>query len=179
MLDRLGLVDPKDRRRRGERIAEAVLALPELERVRRLMLFLSMADELDTDPLVRGALEAGLEIYAPRTFKKTRKLLPVRVTSLEALTRGTYGIREPVSEESVEPGQLDAIVVPAVAFDRQGWRLGRGGGFYDRLIGGLPEGGLTVGVAYAMQIVDEVVREPHDEPVDLIVTEDEVLRPRR
>ncbi len=179
MLARLAAVPAEERRRAGVRIARAVLDLPELAGRRRMMLFLSMADELDTDPLVDGAIAAGLEVYAPRTFRRSRRLLPVRVESLGAVRVGTYGIREPASDESVEPGQLGVIVVPAVAFDRRGWRLGRGGGFYDRLLEGLPRGGLACGIAYDFQVVDEVVREAHDRPVDLVVTESEVIRPRR
>lgn len=179
MLARLAAVAPAARREAGERIAARLLALPELGGRRRMMLFLSMADELDTDPLVEAAIAAGLEVYAPRTFRKSRRLQPVRVTSLEAVRPGTYGIREPASEETVPASALDVIVVPAVAFDPDGWRLGRGGGFYDRLLEGLPEGGLACGIAYDLQVVDEVVREPHDRAVDLVVTESRVIRPAR
>jgi 5-formyltetrahydrofolate cyclo-ligase len=178
MLTQLAAVGQAERRRTGERIARQLLDLPELGRARRLMLFLSMPDELDTDPLVELSLEAGLRVYAPRTLKKSHQLIPVRMTSLEAVVTGAYGIREPAGDETTEPEELDVIVVPGVAFDRALWRLGRGGGFYDRLLEGLPDDGARCGVAYSFQIVDEVKREPHDRPVDLVVTEEEVLQRR-
>lgn len=177
MLIQLAAVDPNRRSHVGREVARQVLDLPELASAERIMAFLSMDDELDTDPLVEMALEAGKKIYAPHTLKKSRRIVPRPVTSLKAVSRGAYGIREPDTEESLDPAQLQAIIVPAVAFDRQGWRLGRGGGFYDRLLSMLPEGGTTCGIGYGFQVVSEVIREPHDVPVQIIVTESEVIRP--
>lgn len=161
----------------SEAIARAVLALPELEGSRRsMMAFLSMSDELDTTPLLRGALEAGFELYAPRTLRRSRRLIPTRLPSLDSVRSGAYGIREPTSDHVVEPEQLGVVIVPAVAFDRRGWRLGRGGGYYDRFLERLAPDAVTCGVVFSRHLLDQVPTEPHDRPVQIVVTEQEDLR---
>jgi 5-formyltetrahydrofolate cyclo-ligase len=90
------------------------------------------------------------------------------------LKPGTCGIREPRPNRCppADPDSLDFALIPGVAFDERARRLGYGGGFYDRLLaGGLPEGTPLVSGAFGVQIVDEVPFDPHDAPVDLVVTE--------
>ena len=92
---------------------------------------------------------------------------------------GSFGIGEPAAGEAWPIEDIDLIVVPAVAYDRRGRRLGRGGGFYDRF---LARGGLrarTCGLAFAQQIVQELPAESHDYPVEIVVTDREVLRINR
>jgi 5-formyltetrahydrofolate cyclo-ligase len=167
---------PEQRISASESIAERVLELPELEKPTAMMLFLSMDDELDTGPLVCGALEAGHRVYAPHTLRKERKMIPTRVDSLSDISCGAYGIREPAGDTAVQPEQLGFVVVPAVAFDRAGNRLGRGGGFYDRFIERLAPDAVTCGVIFSRHLLNEVPTEPHDRRVMLVVTEHETVR---
>lgn len=97
-----------------------------------------------------------------------------RIAALDGLTKGAHGVLEPAVGEGtlVLPGEAAVVLVPGMAFDRKGGRLGRGGGFYDRL---LVEGHLharRIAVCYACQVVERVPVEPHDMEVDAIVTED-------
>jgi 5-formyltetrahydrofolate cyclo-ligase len=97
-----------------------------------------------------------------------------RVAALDGLTIGAHGVMEPAAGEGMQVAPEDAavVLVPGMAFDRQGGRLGRGGGFYDRL---LAEGHLharRIAVCYACQVIEGVPAEPHDMEVDAIVTED-------
>jgi len=160
----------------SELIARNVLDLPELREPVSLMLFLSTPGEVDTDPLVRGCLAAGHRVYAPRTLRRLRRMIPVRLRSLDDVVVGSFGIREPAGDETVEPAELDVVIVPAVAFDRTCGRLGRGGGYYDRFICELRSGAVTCGVALSRHVIDAVPTEPHDRPVDIVVTERGVMR---
>ncbi len=171
-------IPPDDRRRMSEALARNLLGLPQLREPRAILAFLAMDDELDTDPLIRRALEAGHRIYSPRTLRKARRLVPIRLLSLDDVVTGAYGIREPAGDEAIEPQDLDVVVVPAVAFDQRGWRLGRGGGYYDRFLELVAPQALICGVAFSRYVLDQVPTEPHDKPVHLIVTEDRVIRPQ-
>lgn len=95
------------------------------------------------------------------------------IETLEHLRTGTFGIREPDANTArqVFPGEDDTILVPGLAFDRAGGRLGRGGGFYDRFLAQWPHA-RRVGVGFSIQLIDAVPREAHDAQVDAIVTED-------
>jgi 5-formyltetrahydrofolate cyclo-ligase len=105
-------------------------------------------------------------------------LIPIRLASLDQVKAGAYGIREPAGDETIEPAELGLVVVPAVAFDRRGQRLGRGGGYYDRFLELLSPGAVTCGVTFARYVLDRVPTEPHDKPVQIIVTDSDVIRPK-
>lgn len=98
------------------------------------------------------------------------------ITSIDDLVPGYRGIREPARKEPAS--EVDAAIVPGVAFDERGGRLGYGGGFFDRFLESLDPGVPVVGVCFDAQIVEEVPREPHDRAVDLVVTERRVIRCR-
>jgi 5-formyltetrahydrofolate cyclo-ligase len=95
-----------------------------------------------------------------------------RVADFSALARGSFGTREPVLDEEVSIARADVILTPGVAFDRGGARLGRGGGFYDRLLGRPEVKARRIAVCFGCQLVERVPVEPHDVEVDAIVTED-------
>jgi 5-formyltetrahydrofolate cyclo-ligase len=154
----------------GERAAEQLTALPEFERSARVALFASLPDEIDTRPLFERVLSAGKPCLFPRCLSDD-SLVFARVEVWEDLVPGRYGVPEPPVGSEVEAlGPGDLAVLPGVAFDRRGRRLGRGRGFYDRTFS--PEGGpVLVGLAAAFQVVDEVPAGPTDRPVDVIVTE--------
>ncbi len=178
ILEDFATITTADRVAWSEAIAQTIMGLPELAAASGpVMAFLSMDDELDTDPLICGVLEAGVDVYSPCTLLRERQLIPTKVTSMDAVCSGVYGIREPVCEDTIEPEDLGMVVVPAIAYDRRGWRLGRGGGFYDRFLQRLSPDAVTCGVVFSRHLLDEVPTESHDLPVQLVVTERDVLRP--
>ncbi|HEY8899777.1 MAG TPA: 5-formyltetrahydrofolate cyclo-ligase [Chthoniobacterales bacterium] len=103
-----------------------------------------------------------------------------RITSLAELVPGAFGAREPIADAATlaKPGEADVVLVPGLAFDRDGGRLGRGGGFYDRFLADPAVRARRVAVAFADQIVERVPTEAHDVHVDAIVTEDGWLERR-
>jgi 5-formyltetrahydrofolate cyclo-ligase len=144
---------------------------------RSVLLFAPMADEIDIWPLVTEALGAGKRVALPRYDASSDSYLACEIRDCESdLCPGYFGIREPRPGCEVMPGnRLDLILVPGIAFDLSGRRLGRGKGYYDRWLPALC--GKTCGVAFDEQIVDGIPFEPHDQVVDCILTPTRWIEP--
>jgi len=149
------------------------LALPEFQRASLLALYAPIRHEVETAAVAGVALAAGKSLLYPAVVGNDLQFR--RVAGLGELTRGRFGIPEPAGEVC-DPGQADLIVVPGVAFDLCGRRIGYGKGFYDRTLHRLERTGRLVGFCYEFQLVEEIVGEPHDVTMDLIVTESRVVR---
>ncbi len=170
MQDRIRTVAPGERARESRAICERVLESREWTRASSVLLFAPMPDEADIGPLLEAAWVSGRTLVLPRYEPGTDAYWPVRVWDLEAELRvGAFGIREPLPSCPIfPPNQLDLTLLPGLAFDLDGWRLGRGKGYYDRLAAGLK--GVLCGVAMDWQVVASVPAEAHDKRVNLIVT---------
>jgi 5-formyltetrahydrofolate cyclo-ligase len=171
-------LSPERARAAGEAVADRLGATAELAHCRRIALYAETGGELPTGPLWRLARARGLPVLWPRLAGAGLEF--ARCDDAGSLEPGALGIRAPGAAcEAFALGPDDLVVVPALAFDRSGRRLGRGGGHYDRV---LAEPGarrsLRVGVGYAFQLVDEVPAGEGDERVDLVVTERELVRTR-
>lgn len=141
------------------------------------MVFLSLPNEIDTSPLVLRCWQDRKRVLAPKVSWSQRRMMPVEIRSLtDDLAVSTMGIREPVSGIPFPISMIDLVIVPGLAFDDYGNRLGRGRGFYDRFLVH-PE---FKGIACAMGIEDQVVPNvpvgPLDRHVDMIVTDEQVRR---
>jgi 5-formyltetrahydrofolate cyclo-ligase len=165
---------PAQREAAATAVSGRVAALPELARARTILGFASFGAELPTDPVMRWVLSSGRRLLVP--YVDGRRLSAAEVRDLEELAPGYRGIREPVERTPVDPADAAAVLVPGVAFDETGRRLGYGGGFYDAFLAGIAAGVPRIGLCFDLQVVDEVPASPNDEPVDLIVTERRVIR---
>lgn len=162
----------------GEAAAALVGGLPEWKQARTVCLYASFGSEPSTDALLRLALDQGRALLLPR-MAPGRSASVRGVRSLEELTVSRLGIREPADGAPAGSAKdADFILVPGLAFDRRGRRLGRGAGFYDRLLQGLPRRTFLLGHAHAFQITGMVPAEDHDVRVRAVVTPQEVLRCR-
>ena len=158
------------------RIVTTILDLPTYQEAGVVLAYASFGTEPQTDDLLRRVLADEKKLVLPRVEGGGLGLYEVRDLSGD-LAPGTWGIREPEPDRCprADPGGVGFALVPGVAFDRRARRLGYGGGYYDRLLaGGLPEGTPLVSGAFEVQIVDEVPTDPHDAPVDVVVTEKNV-----
>jgi 5-formyltetrahydrofolate cyclo-ligase len=152
---------------------ERLRHLPELRRLQTVLLYAALPDELDVGGLVGPLRSAGVRTLFPRVRGDHLEL--VAAADLLTLTLGYRGINEPTGP-AIDPAVVDAAIVPGVAFDPHGARLGRGGGHYDRLLAQLPEDCVRIGVCFSCQVVPSVPVAAHDEPVDLVVTDRAVHR---
>ncbi|MDF2935248.1 MAG: 5-formyltetrahydrofolate cyclo-ligase [Paenibacillaceae bacterium] len=143
----------------------------------RLLTFMPFGHEVDIHPVAERCWAAGGSVVVPKTVPAEKRLELFTVGGLEELTPGLWGILEPDAVKGAvpaDPAQLLAVLVPGVAFDRSGGRLGYGGGYYDRLLAGLEEQGirpLRIAPAFEIQLRDELPLEKHDVKVDAVVTE--------
>lgn len=159
-------------------IAEKLLQLDCIKNAQTIMLYLDFNNEVATDSLINKLINLGKTIACPITIKEERKLIPSKITDLKnGIQYGAYNIREPKPECSpaIDIKDLDVVIVPAVAYDKHCYRLGYGGGFYDRFLENLRKDAITVGIAFDLQIFDDIPKEDHDAQLDYIVTESTVL----
>lgn len=168
-----GAIDPVERARASGGAARNLLTLPELAPAGAVLLYAATSSEIDPGPIRDELLGRDVRVLLPRVAGETLEVVPV--TGAEYLATGPRGVPEPAGQ-AVDPTGVDVAVVPGVGFDRGGGRLGRGGGHYDRLLAGMPASTLRVGLCFAVQVVDRVPRAGHDVPVDVVVTEREVIR---
>ena len=156
------------------RIIGSVLDLPAYQESGVVLAYASFGTELRTDEFLRRVRDDGKVLLLPRVERGGLRLYEVRDVERD-LAPGMWGIREPQADRcpKADPDRVGFALIPGVAFDRKGRRLGYGGGFYDRLIaGGLPGRTPLVSGAFEVQVVDEVPVGPHDAPVDAVVTEE-------
>jgi len=126
----------------------------------------------------RAALFPHPRLCVPALNFATKEMWPAHITNWSAdLVLNRLGLREPIpTAPRVALNELDVVIVPALAFDHQGHRLGRGGGFYDRFLATLPPHVRTIGVAFNAQLLLTIPTDPHDFPVHLIITNEQTLR---
>jgi 5-formyltetrahydrofolate cyclo-ligase len=165
-----------ERDRRSAAIRERVIGLPAYAVARAIHCYISMRSEVDTRPLVGDALARGKRVAVPVVVPKAAELAHAWLASLagDDLVAGSFGTFNPRDMQPAAPGEWDLTIVPLLAFDRRGYRLGYGKGYYDRLLAAAPRP--TIGVAFAAQEIPALPDEPFDVPLDWIVTEDEVIR---
>jgi len=162
-----------ERHEASARVVTRLLALPELRGARTVLLYAALREEVDLAGLVAPLHERGARTLYPRVRGTSLEL--VAAADLLTLQLGHRGVREPVGR-MVDPEVVDVAVVPGLAFDPRGGRLGGGGGHYDRLLRRFSSRTVRVGVAFDCQLVPRVPIEAHDEPVHLVVTERSVHR---
>ena len=163
-------------------ITDKLLNLDCIKNAKNIMLYLDFNNEVSTDSLIKKLLNLGKIVSSPITLKEERKLIPSQITDLKnGIQYGAYNIREPKPECSpaINIKDLDVVIVPAVAYDKNCYRLGYGGGFYDRFLENLRKDAVTIGIAFDLQIFDEVPKEAHDAQLDYIVTESRILTPNK
>ena len=141
-----------------------------------IMVFLSLPHEVDTTPIILDAWQKGKTIAVPKVSWQQRHMIPIELKSLEAgLTIGTYGIRNPSTGVPVPLDDIDIVIAPGLGFDKDGGRIGRGGGYYDRFFTTKNLRAMKVGLAFSEQVVNEVPMMEHDQKLEMLVTDTEVV----
>ena len=167
-------LDPGVREAATRAIEERLANSASLKTAHVVHCYVGIGSEVGSESLIRGLLLRGQRVVCPRVLGRGR-LAHLEVTEIDSLVEGPMGLREPDAgrADPVDLAEVDVMLVPALAFDRRGIRLGYGGGYYDRAITELRARGhaTTIGVGFEAQLVDELPREAHDQPVDLVVTE--------
>jgi 5-formyltetrahydrofolate cyclo-ligase len=158
-------------------IMERCLTLPEWQKAGAIHIYISAVNnEVDTLGLIFGMFDSGKTVVVPKCVEKLHKLQNIFIRSLDELTPCRFGIMEPeyTPEREIRCDALDLVTAPLLAFDRTGGRLGFGGGYYDSLLDECtcPK----IGLGYSFQEVDSVPVEPHDQKLDIIITDKEIIK---
>ena len=167
-----------DKDRLSRLICERFAALPEYASARAVMLYVHVRSEVRTRHFLPAAIDRKDRIVVPYCTRGELGLF--RLESMEELAEGTFGLLEPraelrgLPEKRVEAAELDLIMVPGVAFDRRGGRLGHGKGYYDKLLARVRPDVPLIAAAFECQLFDEIPMEPHDVFMDRVITEKEI-----
>jgi len=143
-----------------------------------VVLYAAIDNEVATNVIAADSLRSGRVVYYPRIDRERRSISPTAIGDLSELEPGAFGIPEPPAGRQPEGRQIDPerlraalVCVPGLAFSPAGARLGRGGGYYDRMLAQLGPGVIAAGLAYSFQLLDSIPETPQDRRLDFVVTE--------
>ncbi len=172
------VLDPLQQRLLSDQIAANLWSVPEFISAETILFFISFRSEVDTLSMIRRALEEGRTACIPCTDMDDKSMVASRILDMDDdLEMGNYNILEPKEEclRPVPPTQIDVVLMPGVAFDITGGRLGYGGGYYDRFLERCNPHCLLIALAFELQVVDHVPCADHDHHIHKIVTEKRVI----
>ena len=168
ILDRLRTQEDEERKRKSRVIKERLFKTRVFKKAKTVMFYSAFGGEVNTDEMIKEALKLGKRIAMP-ICKKNRIIKACLFGDKTHLARGPYGILEPVKEECLNLKFLDLAIVPGLAFDRRGNRLGRGKGYYDRFLKKLTSKTASIGLAFDFQILPKIPAAKHDVRVDRVI----------
>jgi 5-formyltetrahydrofolate cyclo-ligase len=165
------------RHRLSEKITEQLWNYVNERPCRSIHCYISFRSEVETQPFIIRSLENGLRVTVPivQMNGAAHSLAHSEIQSLSDLAGGAFGLQEPAERIPATLDMLDMVIVPLVGFDRKGTRLGYGMGFYDAFLHELPRAIERVGLAFGIQEAEFIPILPHDEPLDTIITEHEII----
>jgi 5-formyltetrahydrofolate cyclo-ligase len=178
MKEFLAGISETDRHARSLAACQNLISTKEFKAAQVVMIFMSMATEIETGTLAIKAWSEGKSVVVPRVEWGQKRMEPVEIQSLDVGMQTTKpGIREPIEGKVVPLGVIDMVVIPGLAFDRKGFRVGRGRGFYDRFLSQQDFAGVRCALCFHEQLLAENLPcELHDVAMDLVVTDKEVVR---
>lgn len=167
LLQRRKAMDKNTMQKLDGAIYNNIVQLPQLKSAQNILCYISTEIEVGTRQLISALLDEGKNVFAPRCKGKEMRFF--RLNSLDDAKTGAFGIPEPVGDDEIIDFSGTICIVPALMFDKKGYRLGYGGGYYDRFL--REYSGTSIGICYN-DFIGTVPREEHDLPVDILVTED-------
>ncbi len=175
LKDALAALTERDKRIASDAIIEQIESLDDYQDATTILAYASMPSELSLDGLIQRAMDAGKQVAIPRVDWDAKTMCGVRIESLDNnLQTGRYGLRSPCTScKPIPAHEISLALIPGLGFDPSGRRLGRGAGFYDRWIGDRLKHGnplSLVGVCFDEQLVERIPTDPHDQPMDRVVT---------
>ncbi len=175
MKAKLAKLKPEELKAKSEALEKKFAESPEFEAADSILIYVATSSEPETRKIISEALKRTKAVFVPKV--EGDFICVCRLHALEQLLPGKFGIHEPPGEAKCELKQFDVVVIPGLAFDLHGGRLGRGGGFYDRLLSSLS--GNFIGFCFDEQVVGEVPKMEHDMHVHKIFTDERVIECRK
>ena len=169
-------ISAEQRKEKSRRACRKLIATPEFQNASTVMMYLSLPHELDTSDAILSAWQMGKTVVVPKVSWQQRHMIPVQINSLETgFSEEVPGLRNPTTGAPVPFEDIHLVIAPGLGFDRNGNRLGRGGSYYDRFFSNKDLKAMKCGFAFAEQVMEAVPVTEHDVPVDMLVSDEEVL----
>lgn len=181
VLDARAGLTAQEVREKSRVIINELIGLEQFYHSKVIMSYIDFRNEVMTEAFIKKCLALGKRVAVPFIYKDNSGKSIMQASFIEDmqadLERGTFGILEPRKEKIkvVEPKSIDIIAVPGVAFDTDRNRIGYGAGYYDRYLKNTRNGCLKIGIAFEIQIVENVPADAHDFPLDMIITEKRII----
>jgi 5-formyltetrahydrofolate cyclo-ligase len=177
-LARRNALSDEDRSQQSKAIMECLFDFANFLEARIVLFYVNADSEVATEAMIDRALAYGKIVAVPWVDQKERQILPLKIDNLDQDVRPGYrGIREPIPQrcKAIPVKNVDLAIIPGVAFDERGGRIGHGTGYYDKFIPMLDVTTRKVALAYECQIVPQIPMEPHDRYIDIIITEKRII----
>lgn len=176
LMDCLLAIPSEQRNERSRTACRNLVSTVEFQNASTIMMFLSLPHEVDTSEAILHAWQLGKAVAVPKISWEQRHMIPVQINSLETgFSTASSGLKNPISGLPVPFGQIDLVVAPGLGFDKKGNRLGRGGSYYDRFFANSELKAERCGFGFAEQLIDSIPVVDHDEPVEFLVTDEEII----
>ena len=163
----------EDRCKKNLVILRKFFAIKAVKLAKTILFYVAFDGEVETIDMIKRACAKGKKVAVPAILKDKKMIIPTLIRNCEEdLELGPYGIKHPKSNRTarINVDELDLVVVPGIAFDKKGHRLGRGAGYYDRFLARLPKDVPTVGLAFDFQMVNVLPHQDHDIPVSRVIS---------
>lgn len=157
---------------KSEKIFYTLFSSDALLGAKTIMLYLPSFNEVRTEAIAKKLLQDEKRVVAPVTNKENFSMTPYLIKDMQNLQIGAYGIKEPKRDLPIDKSKIDAVIVPGIAFDKSGNRVGFGAGYYDRFLKDFA--GVKIGICYDFQIVDKLDTKKHDIKMDYVISEDKI-----
>lgn len=173
---RLLAIPSEQRSEKSRKACRNLLSISQFQSASAIMMYLSLPHEADTSEAILHAWQLGKIVAVPKISWQQRHMMPVQIHSLETgFSTSASGLRNPIAGVPMPFEDIDLVVTPALGFDRKGNRLGRGGSYYDRFFANPKLNASRCGFGFTEQLVEAIPVTEHDEPVDLLVTDEEII----
>ncbi len=164
------------RSEKSRKACKNLVSIPQFKNASMVMMFLSLPHEVDTSEAILHAWQLGKAIAVPKVSFQQRHMIAVQINSLETgISTEASGLQNPIAGVPVAFEEIDLVVTPALGFDKKGNRLGRGRAYYDRFFANTELKASRCGFGFTEQLVEKIPVTEHDEPVDIVVTEKEII----
>ena len=172
VLEQRNKLTDKDIKEKSVLIKKKLFSLPEFKKSKTVMFFVSFGKEVFTHDMIKDALK-NKQVYVPTV--KNNSLIVSKITGFKELNKkNKYGILEPSKIKEIDINEIDLVIVPGVAFDCAGYRVGYGKGYYDKFLNDFDKE--KIGLAFEFQTTKELPKEDHDVVVDKVITEKRIIK---
>ena len=172
ILEKRNSLSEQEVKSKSEIIKNSIFSMREFKDSKVVMFYVSFNSEVDTHEMIKEALKSK-RIAVPKVVEK--EMQPSLLIDFDQMIPfGKFDILEPIELLKIELKNISLIIIPGIAFDRKGHRIGYGYGYYDKFLRKIPKA-VKIGIAFDFQIADKIPNEVHDVPLDIIVTEKEVI----